>query len=334
MDCSRGRTADQPATICFVYPAIYPYDQGHLDVGDGNRIYWEQCGNPAGKPVVVLHGGPGSGCSSGMRRFFDPHAYRIVLFDQRGCGRSKPHASDPTVSLATNTTEHLIDDIERLRERLRVERWALFGVSWGTALGLAYAERHPDRVSGMVLAGVSAGRRSEIDWLYRDVARMFPEAWERFRGGVPEVDDDGDLVAAYHRRLEHPDPAVRVDAARRWTEWDWATSSVDAPAELPSRWSDPSFQLARARICTHYFINDLWLEDDALVRKLGALATTPAVLINGRLDLQCPLATAWELHRAWPGSQLVVVGGAGHSIGDRGMDEAIIDATDRLAHSG
>jgi proline iminopeptidase len=317
-----------------VYPAIYPYDQGHLDVGDGTRVYWEQCGNPAGKPVVVLHGGPGSGCSSGMRRYFDPHAYRIVLFDQRGCGRSTPHASDPSVDLATNTTEHLLADIERLRGHLHIERWMVFGVSWGSTLGLAYAERHPERIVGMVLAGVTAGRRSEIDWVYRDVAPLFPEEWSRFREGAAAAKRDGDLVAAYHRLLEDPDPAVRGDAARRWTDWDWATASVQDQPELPPRWTDPSFQVARARICTHYFTNNLWLKHDVLMRDIAVLASVPAVLINGRLDLQCPLATAWELHQAWAGSQLVIVSGAGHSAADPGMGDAIVAATDRMASEG
>src|SRR4051794_8273191 len=210
-----GRSPCRPQTcqhrgVRALYPAIYPYDQGHLDVGDGQRVYWEQCGHPNGKPVVVLHGGPGSGCTSGMRRYFDPHAYRIILFDQRNCGRSTPHASDLTVDLAANTTDHLLDDIERLRQHLRIERWVVYGASWGSALGLAYAERHPDRVMGMVLVGVTVGRRSEIDWLYRDVARLFPQEWEQFRDGVPVTERGADLVAAYRRLLEDADPAVRA----------------------------------------------------------------------------------------------------------------------------
>jgi len=317
-----------------VYPAIYPYDQGHLDVGDGHRVYWEQCGHQDGKPVVVLHGGPGSGCTSGMRRYFDPHAYRIILFDQRNCGRSTPHASDAAVDLTTNTTEHLLGDIERLREHLHVDRWVVYGVSWGSTLGLAYAERHPDRVMGMVLVGVTVGRRTEIDWLYRDVARLFPAEWERFRGGVPAAERGADLVAAYRRLVEDADPAVRAKAAADWTDWDWATASVDATAARPARWSDPSFQMARTRICTHYFANDLWLEDGTLVDHVDRLSGVPAVLINGRLDLQCPLATAWEVQKAWPGSELVIVDGAGHSSGDAGMGDAIVAATDRLRGDG
>jgi proline iminopeptidase len=266
-----------------------------------------------------------------MRRFFDPGAYRIVLFDQRGCGRSTPHASDPAVDLSVNTTEHLLIDIERLRDHLGIERWLVFGVSWGSTLGLAYAERHPDRVTAMVLAGVSAGRRAEIGWLYRDVGRFFPEEWRRFRGGVPEHEQDGDLVAAYRRLVEASDPAVRARAAADWTDWDWVTASVDANAERPTRWHDPDFQLARARICTHYFHHNVFLEDGVLLRRAASLAGIPGVLINGRLDLQCPVVTAWELARAWSGSDLVIVDGAGHSTADQGMARAILAATDRFA---
>jgi proline iminopeptidase len=317
--------------VTALFPAIEPSLRGHLEAGFGNHVYWEECGNPTGHAAVVLHGGPGSGCSASMRRFFDPTAYRVVLFDQRGCGRSTPHASQPTADLSVNTTEHLLADMEQLRQERGIERWLVFGVSWGVTLGLAYAERHPDRVTGMVLVGVTTSRRVETDWLYRGVAPLFPEEWSRFRSAVPGADGDADLIAEYYRLLHDPDPAVQAKAATDWTDWDWATASVDAKAERPARWRDPAFQLARARICTHYFHHDAWLEDGELLRDASRLGHIPGILINGRLDLQAPLVTAWELSHAWPGSELVVVEGAGHSTDDRGMDQAIVAATDRLA---
>jgi proline iminopeptidase len=316
-----------------LYPTIEPYAQGRLDMRDGNHVYWEECGNPSGIPVVVLHGGPGSGRSTGMRRFFDPELFRIILFDQRGCGRSTPHASEPTVDLSRNTTDHLLADLERLRDHLGVIRWVLFGVSWGSVLGLAYAERHHNRVTGLVLAGVAVGCHAEVDWLYRGVGELYPEAWQRFRDGVPESERAGDLVAAYRRLLEHPDAAVRAAAALRWTEWDWATSSVNPNRELEGSSADPSFQLARARICAHYFYNHAWLEDGVLLRRAWLLTGIPGVLVSGRLDV-LSVAAAVDLNRAWPESELVIVEGAGHSTADPGIDEAIVAATDRIAHAG
>jgi proline iminopeptidase len=313
-----------------LYAELEPYDHGLLDVGDGNRVHWELCGNPTGKSAVVLHGGPGSGCSPELRRFFDPSAYRVVLFDQRGCGHSTPHAGDPTTDLSVNTTAHLLADMELLRAHLDIERWLAFGISWGTTLALAYAQRHLDRVTAMILVGVTTSRQLEIDWLYRGVAPLFPEEWERFLAGVPDDERDGDLVAAYHRLVEHPDPAVRTKAASDWNDWDWATSSVDPNAKCPPRWEDEAFQLARARIVTHFFHHRAWLPDGILLRNAGALADIPGVMINGRLDLQAPLVTAWQLARRWPGSELVVVPDAGHSTTDAGMSDAIIDATDRF----
>jgi proline iminopeptidase len=314
-----------------LYPPVEPFDHGRLDVGDGNLVYWEVCGHPEGKPAVVLHGGPGSGCSPAMRRFFDPGAYRVVLLDQRGCGRSTPHASDPATDLSVNTTEHLLGDLERLRLHLGIDGWLVLGSSWGSTLGLAYAERHPERVSELVLVGVTTTRRAEIDWLYRGVGLRFPEAWARFRAGVPPADRDGDLVEAYHRLLESPDPGVRAAAARAWTAWEWALSSVEPPPRLPPPWSDPDFQLARARIVTHYFRHGAWLEEGQLLRHAGALAGIAGVLVNGGLDAQSPVDTASELARRWPDADLVVVGGAGHSTGDPGMAEAVVRATDRFA---
>lgn len=311
-----------------LYPEIEPYAHGLLDVGDGQRIYWETCGNPDGRPALVLHGGPGSGCSTNMRRPFDPSAYRIVLFDQRQCGRSTPHASDPATDLAVNTTEHLLGDIERLRVHLGIESWLIFGGSWGCTLALAYAERHPQRVTALVLSGVTTTRRSEIDWLYRTVAPLYPQEYERFRAGAGNPTRD--IVQAYRRLLADPDPGVRAKAARDWCEWEHALSSIDPKAPPPARRLAPEFQMAFARIVTHYFSEGAWLEDGRLLRDAGRLAGIPGVMIQGRFDMNAPLATAWHLARAWPGAQLVIVDGAGHSGADPGMTEALVAALDRF----
>jgi proline iminopeptidase len=235
-----------------LYPEIEPYDHGLLDVGDGNLVYWEVCGNPSGKPAVVLHGGPGSGCSTGARRYFDPHAYRIVLFDQRNCGRSTPHASDLRTDLSVNTTAHLLAD-KLLRQHLGIDQWLLFGGSWGSTPGLAYAERYPHRVTEIVLGGVTTTRRAEIDWLYRGVAPLFPAQWDRFRAGGPLAQRDGDLVAAYHRLLQEPDPAIHMQAAREWYAGEVAVASVDSDATPEPRRLQPAWQLAFACIVSHYF---------------------------------------------------------------------------------
>jgi proline iminopeptidase len=315
-----------------LYAPIDPHERGMLDVGDGQRIYFEVCGSPRGKPAVALHGGPGSGCSGGVRRFFDPDRYRIVLFDQRGCGRSTPHASDLATELSTNTTEHLLDDLDRLRRHLRIDRWLLFGASWGSTLGLAYGERNPEHVSEIVLLGVTMTRRTEIDWLYRGVAPLFPEEWARFRAGVPERDREGGLVEAYHRLLHDSDPEVRERAAKQWHDWEAALLSVDPKAAPPPQWSEPRFRMARARIVTHYFRRGAWLEEGVLLREAGALRGIPGVMVHGRLDLSSPLVTAWELARAWPDAELVIVPGAGHAASDLGMSEAAVAATDRFAN--
>jgi proline iminopeptidase len=316
-----------------LYPEIEPFETGILDVGDGNRVYWEVCGKPDGKPVVVIHGGPGSGCTAGMRRFFDPAAYRIVLFDQRNCGRSTPHASDPKTDLAANTTEHLIADMEKLRRHLHIERWMLYGGSWGSTLGLAYAEQYPERVTEMVIAGVTTTRLTEIEWLYRGIAPLFPEQWDRFRAGVPESERDGNLVAAYYRLLHDSDADVRAKAAQDWHDWEIGLMSLDPDAKPTGRWLDSDWRMARARICTHYFHHRAWLEDSILLREAGKLTSIPGVLIHGRLDLGSPLVTAWDLAQAWPNSELVVVKNASHSTSDPGMGEAIIAATNRFASS-
>ena len=301
-----------------------------LDVGQGNHVYWEVCGNPVGIPALVLHGGPGSGCSTAMRRYFDPSAYRIVLFDQRGCGRSTPHASDLRADLSVNTTAHLLADIERLRQHLGIDRCLVFGSSWGSTLGLAYAERHPHRVTAMVVVGVTTTRRSEIEWLYRGVAPLLPEPWVRFRAGVPDAERDGDLVEAYYRLLQNPAPDIHQKAARDWCDWESALVSMDPNLKPESRRLQPDFQLAFARIVTHYFRHHAWLEDGLLLREAGSLAGIPGILIHGRLDLAAPLVTAWELAQVWSGSDLVLVSRAGHAATDPGMSEAVLAATDRL----
>jgi proline iminopeptidase len=315
--------------VADLYPPIEPYDRGMLDVGDGNLVYWEVCGNPDGKPALVIHGGPGSGCSPGQRQYFDPDRYRVALFDQRGCGRSRPHASDPATDMRHNTTGHLLADMERLREHLGIRRWLLSGASWGSTLLLAYAQQHPQRVSEIVISGVTVTRRSDIDWLYRGVGRFFPQEWERFRDGVPEA--DGDLVAAYARRMEHPDPLVRERAAADWTAWEDAVISLE-PSGKPNAYSDrpPAAMLAFVRIATHYFSHGAWLEEGVLLREAGRLAGIPGVLIHGRLDLGGPLGVAWELARAWPDAELVVVEDSGHT-GNDSMTERKRRALDAFA---
>lgn len=296
------------------YRPLEPHDSGMLDVGDGNLVYWETCGNPGGKPALVVHGGPGSGCRRGKRPAFDPDRYRVVLFDQRGCGRSTPHASDPAADMTHNTTWHLVADMERLREHLGIDRWLLCGGSWGSTLILAYAERYPERVSEVVITGVTTSRPSEINWLYQGVGRFFPAEWERFRDAVPEADRDGGLLAGYARLMEDPDPRVRAKAATDWVTWEDAVISLE-PNGTPNAYSDrpPDGLLAFVRICAHYFSHDMWLEDGVLLRDAGRLAGIPAVLIHGRHDLGGPVITAWELARAWPGSELVVIEDSGHT---------------------
>jgi proline iminopeptidase len=313
------------------YPPIEPYDHGMLDVGDGNLVYWETCGNPDGKPALVVHGGPGSGCGTGSRRSFDPDRYRVVLYDQRGCGRSTPHASDPAADMSVNTTEHLLADMERLREHLGIERWLLFGGSWGSTLILAYTERHPERVSEIVIPNVTTCRRTEIDWLYRGVGRFFPEEWERFRAGVPEAERDGDLLVAYARLMESPDADVRRQAAAEWLDWEDAVISQE-PQGKRKAYSDrpPAAQLAFVRICAHYFSHGAWLEEGALLRDAHRLAGIPGVLIHGRLDMGSPLVTAWELAQAWPDARLVVIDDSGHT-GSETMNNEVLAALERFA---
>jgi proline iminopeptidase len=308
------------------YPLVEPFADGLLDVGDDNRVYWETSGNPQGKAALVVHGGPGSGCGPGSRRYFDPDPYLVVQFDQRGCGRSVPHAGDSSTDMSVNTTQHLIGDMELLREHLGVERWRLYGGSWGSTLILAYAERHPQHVAAIVLLGATMTRRSEIDWLYRGVGRFFPEEWARFRAGV----DDDDVVAGYARLLASSDSDVRERATQAWLEWEDAVISLE-PKGTPNAYSDrpPDARRALVRICTHYFSHGAWLGEGQLLREAHRLAGIPGIVIHGRLDLGSPVATAWELTQAWPDAELVVVGDSGHT-GSDAMRQAALAATERF----
>ncbi len=307
-----------------------PYDQGRLDVGDGNVVAWEVSGAPDGKPAVVLHGGPGQGSAPNMRRAFDPRRYRIVSFDQRGCGRSTPSASDPATDMSVNTTAHLIADLEALRAHLGIARWLVSGGSWGATLALAYAQRHPTRVSELVLSSVTTSRRSEARWLYGELARIFPEAWERFAGHVGAASAD-EVIAAYADRMQAPDPAVRLAAARAWCAWEDAALSLEPnrDAGLFDALSTND-ALAFVRICTHYLRHGAWLEEGALLRDAHRLAGIPGVLIHGRRDLTCPVDTAWALARAWPSAELVVLDDAGHLRSDS-KRAALLAALDAFA---
>lgn len=321
-----------PHLVLTRFPRIEPYAHGMLDVGDGQHLYWETCGNPDGKPAVVLHGGPGSGCTPGHRRIFDPTLYRIVLFDQRGAGRSTPHASAPDTDLSVNTTQHLVADIERLRSHLGIDSWLVNGASWGVSLGVLYAQRHPDRVSEMVLSSITLTRPADIHWLYHEVGRYVPEQWDRFRAGVPETERDSDLVAAYHRLVnEQSDPVVRQKAAQDWCDWEDAVLSLEEGWSPNPRYGDPKFRMAFARIVTHYFQHNAWLDDNELLAHANRLAGIPAVLVHGRFDLGGPFDVAWQLARAWPGAELHVVG-TGHA-GGREMTSRIVEATNRFARS-
>jgi proline iminopeptidase len=312
------------------YPHIEPYDSGMLDLGDGQRVYWETCGNPDGKPAIVLHGGPGSGCAVGQRRYFNPDTYRIVLFDQRGAGRSRPLASDPNADLGSNTTMHLIADIELLRAHLHVERWTVLGLSWGATLGLAYAEAHPERVSAVVLALVTTTSRREVQWITNDVGRIFPQAWERFASGVPKPMRGLLLVDAYATLLFDPDPSVRERAARDWCDWEDVHISL-TPGHAPNpRFNDPEFRLGFARLVTHYWRNAAFFSDDELLHRAACLDGIPGILIHGRYDISSPLETAWRLSRSWSTSKLIVLDDASHGGGDNFIS-TIIEASDQFA---
>ncbi|WP_433562141.1 prolyl aminopeptidase [Nocardia sp. CA-151230] len=312
-----------------LYPPIEPYEQGMLDVGDGQRLYYEVSGNADGKPAVFLHGGPGGGTSPYHRQFFDPEAYRIVLFDQRGCGRSTPHIADGA-SLEHNTTGHLVADIERLRTHLGVERWLVFGGSWGSTLALSYAQAHPDQVTELVLRGIFLLRRKEIDWYYNGSAGyVYPDEWEKFLAPVPEAERGQDLIEVYHRLLHSPDAALATDAAVAWSTWEGATSSLLPQPERVAETADPRFALAFARIENHYFVNHGFLDEGQLLRDIGRIAHIPGVIVQGRHDVVCPATSAWDLHRAWPGSELHLVPDAGHAALEPGITHHLVEATDK-----
>ncbi|MEW8692052.1 MAG: prolyl aminopeptidase [Candidatus Thiodiazotropha endolucinida] len=309
-----------------LYPAIEPFTSQMLPVGNGHRLYVEQVGKPDGIPVLFLHGGPGAGCEPYHRRFFNPDHYRVVLFDQRGCGHSTPHAS-----LEANTTWDLVGDIERIRQQLNIEQWLLFGGSWGSTLALAYAQSHPQRVTGMVLRGIFLCRDEEIRWFYQHGAsRVFPDYWEDFVAPIPQQERD-DLLHAYHRRLSGENDIDRMAAAKAWSVWEGRTASLHPNPAVVSFFSDPHTALSLARIECHYFVNHAFLRPNQLLLESDRLADIPGVIVQGRYDLICPMASAWELHRAWPGSELKVIGDAGHSAAEPGIRSALIEATDRFA---
>ncbi len=309
-----------------LYPEIEPFDSGMLKVSELHTLYYEQSGNPNGKPVVFLHGGPGGGTNPKCRRFFDPAVYRIVLFDQRGCGKSTPHAE-----LTDNTTWHLVNDIERIRTHLGIDRWQVFGGSWGSTLALAYAQTHPDHVSELVLRGIFMLRRWELEWFYqKGCDALYPDAWETYLNAIPEA-ERGDLMSAYHRRLISSDPQVRVNAARAWSVWEGATSYLwQDPAHIQSSGED-EFALAFARIECHYFVHGGFFEhDDQLLRNVERIRKIPAVIVQGRYDVVCPMRSAWDLHRAWPEADLRIVQDAGHSAFEPGNISELVQATDRF----
>lgn len=309
-----------------LYPEIEPFDVGQLQVSDLHTLYYEQSGNPDGKPVVFVHGGPGGGTNPKCRRFFDPAIYRIVLFDQRGCGKSTPHAE-----LIDNTTWHLVADMERLREHLGISRWQVFGGSWGSTLALAYAQTHPDKVAELVLRGIFMLRRWELEWFYqKGCDALYPDAWEDYVKAIPEA-ERGDLMSAYHRRLTSPDPQVRLEAARAWSVWEGATSFLYQDEAYMAGSGEDEFALAFARIECHYFVHGGFFEhDDQLLRHVDRIRRIPAVIVQGRYDVVCPMRSAWDLHRAWPETDLRIVQDAGHSAFEAGITHELVEATDRF----
>ena len=309
-----------------LYPAIDPYDSGLLPVSPLHTLYYEQCGNPKGKPVVFLHGGPGAGCNANSRRFFDPAHYRIVLFDQRGSGRSTPHAE-----LTDNTTWHLVQDIETLRAHLGIERWQVFGGSWGSTLALAYAQAHPQRVTELVLRGIFMLRRWELEWFYqKGCDALYPDAWEKYLTPIPAVERH-DLMSAYYRRLTSSDEATRIEAAKAWSIWEGSTSYLAPSADYVASTGADRFALAFARIECHYFVHGGFFErDDQLLHHARRLKDIPAVIVQGRYDVVCPMRSAWDLHRAWPEADLRIVGDAGHSAFEAGITHELVSATDRF----
>jgi proline iminopeptidase len=316
------------------YPEIEPYEAGSLEVGDGQEIYWEISGNPDGKPALFLHGGPGGGSKPDNRRLFDPARYRIVVFDQRGCGRSRPHASEALLDLSTNTTWHLVADIEALREHLGINKWLVLGGSWGSTLALAYAQTHPDRVTELILRGVFTLRQRELDWFYQGGAGViFPERWQDFLAPVaPE--DRSDLMRAYHRLLNDPDPAVHGPAAVAWSVWEASTVTLIEDPDLLEAYKDPAFSLAFARIENHYFVNRGWLEEGQLIANAHVLQSIPGIIVQGRYDICTPPVTAWDLHQGWPSAQLLMVAATGHAGTEPGNTRSLVLATDKFAGPG
>ncbi len=317
-------TMPSPRTL---YPPIEPLRTGRLKVSPVHEIYYEEVGNPAGKPAVFLHGGPGAGAQVNDRRFFDPARYRVVLFDQRGCGRSRPHAS-----LEDNTTWHLVEDIERLRTELGIERWLVFGGSWGSTLSLAYAETHPERVTELVLRGIFMLRRRELEWFYQQGASaLFPDRWEKYLEPIPPAERD-DMIAAYYRRLTGDDEAERVAAAKAWSQWEGGTISLLPNPERETFWAGDAFATAIARIECHYFVNRGFFETDAqLLERIGGIRHIPAVIVQGRYDVCTPMTSAWDLHRAWPEADFRIVPDAGHTSSEPGIVHELVTATDRFA---
>lgn len=311
------------------YPEIEPHASGHLDVGDGHVIYWERSGTKGAKPAVFLHGGPGGGFSGSHRRLFDPSLYDVMLFDQRGCGKSTPHAS-----LEANTTWHLVADIERLREMMGVETWQVFGGSWGSTLALAYAETHPSRVSELVLRGVYLLTKAEMDWYYQfGVSEMFPDKWERFLAPIPEA-ERGNMMAAYRKRLTGDDRAVQIEAALAWSQWEGQTITLLPEPSTSDVFGEDEFALAFARIENHYFTHGGWLDEGQLLRDAGKLKDIPGTIVHGRYDMPCPARFAWALHKAWPKADFHLIEGAGHAYSEPGILDQLIRATDRYAGKG
>ncbi|ATQ43741.1 prolyl aminopeptidase [Caulobacter mirabilis] len=317
----------QPNSRRGLYPEIEPNDFGWLAVGGPHEIYWETCGNPKGKAAVVLHGGPGGAINPTMRRFFNPDKWRVALFDQRGCGRSRPNAS-----LEDNTTWSLIQDIERLREHLGVEKWTVFGGSWGSTLALAYAITHPDRVEGLVLRGIFLLTQRELKWFYQDGAsHLFPDAWERFKAPIPEA-ERGDMISAYHRRLTHTDRRVQAEAAAAWSQWEGDTISIRGPEARPPKFNEVDFAIAFARIECHFFANRGFLEEDGwLLKNVDRIRDIPGWIVQGRFDVVTPLESAWALHKAWPEAKFDIVWDAGHASTEPGIIDGLIRATDAAA---
>lgn len=313
-------------------PDMDPFESGMLDVGDAQQIFWECCGNPDGRPVLYLHGGPGSGCAPGSRRYFDPAIYKIILTDQRGCGRSRPHV-EKAADLEVNTTAHLIQDLERLREHLRVARWTILGGSWGTTLGLAYAQTYPHRVAAMVLAGVTLTSHREVKWITHDIGRVFPEQWARFSSVTASSDSfrPPNLVDAYAALVFSTDPEIREQAARQWCAWEDTHISLSPGYQPNRRFEDGAFRLLFTRLVTHYWKHAAFLEDDQLIQNAPLLDGIPGILLHGRYDISSPLETGWKLHQRWRGSVLRVIDDAGHGGGT--MHESIVEALNQIAVS-